>query len=711
MHRNTTAVWAAAALLLLASDAMAQGPIGPEFKVNSAFASNVAQPSLAALAGGELMVAWTQTSGVEPTQARVFDPMGAPVAPQFQLSSANAWRPSVAAAGDSFVVVWAARPGGLYDVMARRFDRSGHPLGAEFLVSAGTPSRDGLPSVAAAADGSFVVAWTNYSAADGSDWGIFARRFGPGAVPLGPPFQVNTLATSRQGRYGPAVAMADDGRFAVVWQSLDSTLHPLSVSGQTYDGAGNRMGAEFQVGGTETNDMSGVAVAPDAAGGFLVAWSRHTDPIIPARIVTRGVTAAGAPAGVEHVVSDAFFADHAWPALAPLAGGRFVVLWRAWLWFPWDFDTDLRARTLDASGVPAGPEFRPVARRLHGGHAVAPTPDGGFVASWIPPQDGPPGEGWPAPHIVYARRFAVLAPAPATLAGAGNGVLEPGESAVLATAWTNSGDAPVSALSAQARAFTGPGDGPYTILDGQASFGAIGPGATVSCSATGDCYGLAVGRPAVRPELHWDAALSEDLSTGQQQRTAVHVGESFADVPPGSLYYRSVETALHRGLTAGCGPSAFCPEAPVTRGQMSFLVLVAREGAGFRPFNCPATGGFEDVPPAHPFCPWIDDLAWREVTSGCGDGKFCPEAKVTRAETAVMVLRTLQPDLQPPGCTTPRFSDVPAASPYCRWVEELARRGVVTGCGGGRYCPDAPVTRAQIAAMLTTAFGLTLYGP
>jgi hypothetical protein len=78
---------------------------------------------------------------------------------------------------------------------------------------------------------------------------------------------------------------------------------------------------------------------------------------------------------------------------------------------------------------------------------------------------------------------------------------------------------------------------------------------------------------------------------------------------------------------------------------------------------------------------------------------------------AVFVLRTLDPALTPPACTTPAFSDVPAASPFCPWIEELARRSVVTGCGGGNYCPGAPVTREQMGVFLSATFGLTLYGP
>ena len=79
---------------------------------------------------------------------------------------------------------------------------------------------------------------------------------------------------------------------------------------------------------------------------------------------------------------------------------------------------------------------------------------------------------------------------------------------------------------------------------------------------------------------------------------------------------------------------------------------------------------------------------------------------------AVFVLRTLDPTLNPPACVagSEMFADVPASSGFCRWIEELARRGVVTGCGGGNYCPTADVSREQMGVFLAVTFGLTLYG-
>jgi len=98
------------------------------------------------------------------------------------------------------------------------------------------------------------------------------------------------------------------------------------------------------------------------------------------------------------------------------------------------------------------------------------------------------------------------------------------------------------------------------------------------------------------------------------------------------------------------------------------------------------------------------------VVSGCGGGNYCPKSPVSREQVAVFVLRALDPALNPPACTSAPFNDVPASSPFCRWIAELVSRGVTSGCGGGNYCPLDDVTRAQMAVFIGGTFGLTLYG-
>jgi len=54
----------------------------------------------------------------------------------------------------------------------------------------------------------------------------------------------------------------------------------------------------------------------------------------------------------------------------------------------------------------------------------------------------------------------------------------------------------------------------------------------------------------------------------------------------------------------------------------------------------------------------------------------------------------------------PTFNDVPTNHPFFQFVEALAASGVTGGCGNGNYCPDAPLTRGQMAVFLAKALGL-----
>ena len=60
----------------------------------------------------------------------------------------------------------------------------------------------------------------------------------------------------------------------------------------------------------------------------------------------------------------------------------------------------------------------------------------------------------------------------------------------------------------------------------------------------------------------------------------------------------------------------------------------------------------------------------------------------------------------PAGPATATFNDVPTTHIFYRWIETLAASGITGGCGGGGYCPDAPITRGQMAVFIAQALGL-----
>ncbi len=65
----------------------------------------------------------------------------------------------------------------------------------------------------------------------------------------------------------------------------------------------------------------------------------------------------------------------------------------------------------------------------------------------------------------------------------------------------------------------------------------------------------------------------------------------------------------------------------------------------------------------------------------------------------------------PPAPATASFNDVPTTDPFFQVIEALSRTGITAGCGGGNFCPAAPVSRAAMAAFLARALGLPLNEP
>jgi hypothetical protein len=290
-----------------------------------------------------------------------------------------------------------------------------------------------------------------------------------------------------------------------------------------------------------------------------------------------------------------------------------------------------------------------------------------------------------------------------------NGVLEPGETAVVAPSWQS--PAGGAAIAGSIAAVGGPAGSVYSAPDASASYGSPASDTPSDCwTAAGDCFQVSVSAASPRPAEHWDA-FAREIVNGEASKTwTLHVGGSFADAPAGHPFYRWIETVLHHGVTSGCAASAYCPDAPVTRAQMAVFLLKSKMGAGYAP---PAASGtvFGDVPAGSFAAAWIEDLAAGGVTSGCGVAVYCPYAAVTRAQMAAFLLKARHGSGYVPPPAQGIFADVPASDPFAPWIEELAAEGVTAGCGGGDYCPNAPNTRGQMAVFLARMFGMELYGP
>ena len=104
--------------------------------------------------------------------------------------------------------------------------------------------------------------------------------------------------------------------------------------------------------------------------------------------------------------------------------------------------------------------------------------------------------------------------------------------------------------------------------------------------------------------------------------------------------------------------------------------------------------------------PNIESIAALGVTKGCNppdNNRFCPDASVTRGQMAAFLVRALGL----PGGGDDRFRD-DDGSVFERDIERLAAAGITKGCNpptNDRFCPNDTVTRGQMAAFLVRAFG------
>jgi hypothetical protein len=166
----------------------------------------------------------------------------------------------------------------------------------------------------------------------------------------------------------------------------------------------------------------------------------------------------------------------------------------------------------------------------------------------------------------------------------------------------------------------------------------------------------------------------------------------FTDVG-GSAFISDIRWLVGERITAGCATNRYCPRSPVTREQMaSFL----RRASGI---PASAVNAFvDDNSSMHESD--INGVAAAEITGGCTSVRYCPGSVVTRAQMASFLSRALQL----PSATRDWFRD-DNGSMHEAAINRLAEAGITGGCASGTFCPDASVTREQMAGFLHRAFG------
>ena len=207
-----------------------------------------------------------------------------------------------------------------------------------------------------------------------------------------------------------------------------------------------------------------------------------------------------------------------------------------------------------------------------------------------------------------------------------------------------------------------------------------------------------------------DNARSMDLTGPIVATFRNTVVNTFIDVPNNYWAYADIQKIYELGITGGCSQTLplYCPNDAVGRDQMAVFLLKAQYGSSYQP---PApVGVFADVPTTYWAASWIERVRALGITGGCSATPllYCPTAKVTRDQMAVLLLKTKYGGTYQPPAATGMFQDVPTSHWAAPWIEQLAREGVTGGCATNptRYCPNDQVKRDQMAVFLVRNFDL-----
>ena len=184
---------------------------------------------------------------------------------------------------------------------------------------------------------------------------------------------------------------------------------------------------------------------------------------------------------------------------------------------------------------------------------------------------------------------------------------------------------------------------------------------------------------------------------------AIQVAPVAAELPPGgtfldddySAHQGAIEAIAAAGITKGCNPptnNLFCPDDPVTRGQMAAFLV--------RALDLPTTTDAPFTDSAGVFSDSINRLAAAGITKGCNpptNDRYCPDNAVTREQMATFLTRGLglTPMTPPPRPGPPVGNpDGNAPVPPEAQAESVTSPDVVIGDGTAASCTSQAVVDA-----------------
>jgi hypothetical protein len=270
----------------------AGAPLGTPVRLNTTTAGFQSQPKILIRNGADAVVVW-QSSGTGSAAGngafgRLVSASVTPSTAELKLNSiaTPVANPTLAGAADgSFLVAWEAADGNSQGVFARLFNRAAAPRGAEFRVNSTVPGLQRRPAVTADRNtGGWLVVWQG-QAGGIKDSHIYGQFLGAGGSFIGPEVRISQGVA--QGQVAPSIAPVG-GNFLVTWLDY-SDIFPVGLFAVEVDKLGHEVGAEVKINSQAINFQTRTSVAVSSQGDVLVPWEGFTSspnaPVISARRV------------------------------------------------------------------------------------------------------------------------------------------------------------------------------------------------------------------------------------------------------------------------------------------------------------------------------------------------------------------------------------------------------------------------------------------
>ncbi len=535
-------------------------------------------------------------------------------------------------------------------------------------------------------DGSFGVAWLS-----GGD--VFARRFSAQESPL----NGFSLGSSYIGADRSSMARDASGRIVVVWKDGN-----WNVSGRRFASNGTPLEGTFVVTASELVTVAGPRVACDPSGNFVVTWTSHGSE--GSKVVARRFDRSGSPLGYEFVVNASTQGLRESAGIGMSEAG-FVVTWNAIE----PSGNGVFGRGFRASGEPLTGDFQVVntGAAFPGPSDVAMTARGDIVVVWSqgsatlarrfdnagsPRGDvfpvGTPVSDQPRPQVASdsSGNFLVVWNSPASIVG-------------------RAFDASGNPAGAEFQVAESPSPGGYLVsrdphpaIADDGSFvvawtdlfsdyyGNRGQSVSARKSGVRASSGIEVGLSALRSDSSAPGVndVNDVLEPGEtvvvasawenltSSSAAISGTAPFFTGPAGATY-TLVDATADYGIVgahqrASCFSVGNCYEVAVSAPAVRPIQHWDSQLQENLNIGVPKTWtlhigeSFPDVPTSHEFYTFVETVFHNGVTAGCADGGYCPEDPVTRAQMAVFLLKSRFGAAHvPPPCTGAVFSDVHCA--------------------------------------------------